>query len=69
MHPHFINMETEAGKGFPAGSDSKESACNAEDLGSVPRLGRSPGGGKLGEVRSAHSRLPAKLRVQVPRSF
>ena len=27
------------------GSDSKESTCNAEDLGSIPRLGRSPGGG------------------------
>ena len=38
--------------GFPGGSDnkesaysdSKESACNA-DLGSIPGLGRSPGGG------------------------
>ena len=25
------------------GSDSKESACNVRDLGSVPGLGRSPG--------------------------
>ena len=31
--------------GFPGGSDGKESACNAGDLGSVPELGRSPGGG------------------------
>ena len=31
--------------GFPGGSDSKESACNAGDLGSVPGLGRSPGEG------------------------
>ena len=31
--------------GFPGGSDSKESACNAGDLGSFPGLGRSPGGG------------------------
>ena len=30
---------------FPAGSDGKESACNAGDLGSIPRLGRSPGEG------------------------
>ena len=30
---------------FPGGSESKESACNAGDLGSVPGLGRSPGGG------------------------
>ena len=31
--------------GFPGGSDNKESACNAGDLGSIPGLGRSPGGG------------------------
>ena len=29
--------------GFPGGSDSKKSACNAGDLGSTPELGRSPG--------------------------
>ena len=28
-------------KGFPGGSRGKESACNAGDQGSVPRLGRS----------------------------
>ena len=32
-------------EGFPGGSDSKESACNAGDLSSIPGLGRSPGGG------------------------
>ena len=32
--------------GFPCGSAGKESACNAGDLGSIPRLGRSPGKGK-----------------------
>ena len=31
--------------GFPGGSDGKESTCNAGELGSVPRLGRSPGKG------------------------
>ena len=30
---------------FPSGLDGKESACGAGDLGSVPGLGRSPGGG------------------------
>ena len=34
LHPH---------QGFPGASDSKESACNAGDLGSIPGLGRSPG--------------------------
>ena len=28
--------------GFPGGSDSKQSACNAGDLGLIPGLGRSP---------------------------
>ena len=31
--------------GFPGGSDSKESACNTGDLGSIPGSGRSPGEG------------------------
>ena len=31
--------------GFPGGSDGKESTCNAGDLGSIPEVGRSPGGG------------------------
>ena len=31
--------------GFPGSSDSKESACNARDPGSVPGSGRSPGEG------------------------
>ena len=31
--------------GFPGGSGSKESACNAGDLGSIPGSGRSPGDG------------------------
>ena len=30
---------------FPGGSDSKESSCNAEDLDSIPGLGRCPGEG------------------------
>ena len=30
---------------FPGGSVGKESTFNAGDLGSIPRLGRSPGGG------------------------
>ena len=35
-------------EGFPDGSSGKESACNAGDTGNVgliPGLGRSPGGG------------------------
>ena len=32
-------------EGFPGSSNGKESACNAGDRGSIPGLGRSPGGG------------------------
>ena len=31
--------------GFPGGSNGKESACSAGDLGSIPGSGRSPGQG------------------------
>ena len=33
-------------RAFPCGSAGKESVRNAEDLGSIPGLGRSPGEGK-----------------------
>ena len=40
--------------GFPDGSDSKESTCDAGDPSSVPGLGRSPGeGNKFTPVYSA----------------
>ena len=32
-------------KSFSVGSEVKESACNEGDLGLIPGLGRSPGGG------------------------
>ena len=32
-------------QGFPGGSEDRASACNAEDQGSIPGLGRSPGEG------------------------
>ena len=32
-------------KGFPGGSDGKESSSNVEDLGSIPGSGRYPGEG------------------------
>ena len=41
----FIKVWMMYNQGFPGGSDSKESACNARDLGSIPGSGRSPGEG------------------------
>ena len=39
-HTHTTNTQD-----FPGGSDGKESACNAGDMGSILGSGRSPGGG------------------------
>ena len=33
------------GPDFPGGSEGKASTCNVGDLGSIPGLGRCPGGG------------------------
>ena len=41
LNYYFLSLN----KGYPGGSDSKESTCNAGDLGLIPGLGRSPGEG------------------------
>ena len=38
----LFKMEYTLDLGFPGGSDGEESTCKAEDLGSIPGLGRSP---------------------------
>ena len=38
---------------FPGGSEGKESACNVGDLGSIPGLGRFPGGGYSNPLKYA----------------
>ena len=44
IHPWMSWIKNEqASPGFPGGSDGKESACNAGDLGSIPESGRSSG--------------------------
>ena len=47
-------MHLKLTRGSPGGSDSKESTCNAGDLGWIPGSGRSPGGG-----HGAHSSILA----------
>ena len=49
----YINM------GFPGGSDSRDSACNTGDPGSIPGLGRSPGEGNVNPLQ--HSCLQNSL--------
>ena len=45
MHEAVNCFITLSHLGFPGGSDSKESACNAGDPGSISGSGRSPGEG------------------------
>ena len=50
LSPPYLHCEPALGtnqtlpQGVPGGSDGKESACNA-NVGLIPGLGRSPGGG------------------------
>ena len=52
-------------KGLPGGSDGQESACNAGDLGSIPGLVRSPGGGHGNPLQYSWASLVA-WRVKNP---
>ena len=45
VYYHVTLVNSLINSSFPGGSDGKESACNAGDLGLIPGLGRSPGGG------------------------
>ena len=44
--------------GFPGSSAGKEAACNARDLGSIPGLGRSPGGRQVNHSSILPWRIP-----------
>ena len=48
--------------GFPGGSDGKESACNVGNLGSIPGLERSPGGGHGNPLQYACLENPHEQR-------
>ena len=52
-------------KGFPGGSDDKESACNTGDLGLKPGLGRSPGGGPGNSLHCSCLKNPRGQRCLV----
>ena len=42
-------------KGFPGGSDGKESACNAGHSGSIHGMGRYPGEGNGNPLQNVHT--------------
>ena len=52
--------------GFPGGLDSKESACNEGDLGSIPGLGRSAGEGIGYPLQYSWVSLVAQLVKNLP---
>ena len=47
---------------FPSGSDSKASACNAGNLGSIPGSGRSPGEGNGNPLQYSCLKNPIERR-------
>ena len=51
--------------GFPGGSDSKESACNAGDLGLISGSGRSPGEGNGNPLQYSCLENPVDKRILV----
>ena len=57
-----------ADSGFPSGATAKESTYNAEDardLGSIPGLGRSPGGGDGNPLQYSCLENPHGLREEL----
>ena len=42
---YILSLTNPPNMGFPGGSDGKEYACSARDLGLIPGSGRSPGEG------------------------
>ena len=57
----FKIKEVQIKLGFPGGSDSKESACSAGDLGLIPGMGRSPGEGIGNPLQFSWARLVAQM--------
>ena len=53
-------------RNFPDSSVGKESACNAEDPGPVPGLGRSPGEGIGHPLQYSWASLVAQLVKNLP---
>ena len=53
-------------QGFPGGSDGKESACSVGDLGSMPGLGRSSGGGHGNPLQYSWVSLVAQMVKNPP---
>ena len=60
--PKYNKMLIGQTMGFPGGSDGKESTYNVGDLGSIPGLGRSPGGGQGNPLPYSYLENPQRQR-------
>ena len=54
---------------FPGGSNSRESTCNAGDLGLIPALGRSPGGGNGNPLQYSCLGNPMDKEAELARGY
>ena len=61
----FLEITLTSNLGFPGGSDRRESACNVGDLGLIPGLRRSPGGGHGNPLQYSCSENPHGQRSLV----
>ena len=59
------NLHVSIEMGFLGGSDGKESACNVGDLGSIPGMGRFPGGGHGNPLQNSYLENPHGQRSLV----
>ena len=62
--PQRVYLSSDHRVGFPCGSAGKESACEAGDLGSIPRLGRPPGEGNGYPLQCSGLENPTDCRVR-----
>ena len=60
-----VRVPTPVFLGFPGGSDGKESASDAGDLGSIPGLGRFPGEGHGNPLQDSCLENPYRQRSLV----
>ena len=60
---HKLLFVASVNYGFPGGSDSKASICNAGDMGSIPGLGKSPGEGNGNPLQHSCLESPVDRRT------
>ena len=65
IHTITVYLYLDTKVGLPGGSEGKETAFNARDLGSIPVLGRSPGRGNGNPLQYSWATLVAQ-RVKNP---